>query len=66
MLTNTLNTFCDLDKWLSDNFYFEDGHVLGVKENPLEIYVGYNVKANYKANSERHILSYKIIPHEFI
>jgi len=47
---------------LSDNFYFEDGHVLAIKENPLEIIVGYNVKANYKANSERHILPFKIIP----
>jgi len=35
---------------------------LSIKENPLEIIVGYNVKANYKANSERHILPFKIIP----
>jgi len=62
MLKTTIHTFNDLDKWLSDNFYFEDGHVLAIKENPLEIIVGYNVKANYKANSERHILPFKIIP----
>jgi hypothetical protein len=58
----TVHTFNDLDKWLSDNFYFEDGHLLAIKENPLEIIVGYNVKANYKANSERHILPFRIIP----
>ncbi len=62
MLKTIIHTFNDLDKWLSDNFYYEDGHVLTIKEHPLEIIVGYNVKANYKANSERHILPYKIIP----
>jgi hypothetical protein len=62
MLRTTIHTFNELDKWLSDNFYFEDGHVLTIKENPLQIIVGYNVKANYKANSERHILPFKIIP----
>ncbi|QQS35007.1 MAG: metallophosphoesterase [Ignavibacteriales bacterium] len=35
---------------------------MSVRENPLEIIVGYNVNANYKANSERHILPFKIIP----
>lgn len=62
MLKKTIYTFNDLDEWLSDNFYFEDGHILSIKENPLEIIIGYNVKASYKANSERHILSFKIIP----
>lgn len=57
-----INTFNDLDKWLSDNFFFEDGHILVIKENPLEIIIGYNVKGNYEANSERHIFSFKIIP----
>lgn len=66
MLKTTIHTFKDLDKWLSDNFYFEDGHVLAINENPLEITVGYNVKANYKANSERHILPFKIIPSKII
>ena len=64
MLKTTIHTFNDLDKWVSNNFYFEDGHVLAIKENPLEIIVGYNVKANYKANSERHILPFKIIPNK--
>lgn len=62
MLKTTVNTFNDLDNWLSDNYYFEDGHVLAINENPLEIFVGYNIRANYKANSERHILAFKIIP----
>lgn len=62
MFKTTVHTFNDLDKWLLDNFYFEDGHILSIKENPLEISIGYNVKANYKANSERHILSFKIKP----
>ncbi|MEC5173531.1 metallophosphoesterase [Chryseobacterium nepalense] len=60
MLNTTITSFNELNKWLSDNFYFEDGHILSIKENPLEIVVGYNTKANYKANSERHILSFKI------
>ncbi len=64
MLRATIHTFKDLDKWLSDNFYFEEGHVLTIKENPLEIYVGHNVKINYKANSEKHILPFKIIPYK--
>lgn len=66
MLKTTIHTFNDLDKWLSDNFYFEDGHILAIKENPIEIIVGYNVKANYEANSERHILPFKIIPSKVI
>jgi hypothetical protein len=66
MLKTTIHTFNDLDKWLSGNFYFEDGHILTVKENPLVIIVGYNVKANYKANSERHILPFKLIPSKII
>ncbi|WMJ73751.1 hypothetical protein RCC89_11345 [Cytophagaceae bacterium ABcell3] len=66
MLKKTIHTFKDLDKWLSDNFHFEDGHVLAIKENPFEIIVGYNVKANYRANSERHILPFKIIPSKII
>ena len=66
MLKKTLHTFNELDKWLSDNYYFEDGHVLIIAENPLEIIVGYNIKANYKANSERHILPFKLIPSKII
>jgi hypothetical protein len=62
MLKTIIHSFNDLDKWLSDNFYFEDGHILTIKENPLEIIVGFNVKGTYKANSERHILPFKIIP----
>ncbi len=66
MLNTTIHTFNDLDKWLSDNFDFEDGYVLSIKENPLEIIVGYDVKGNFKANSERHILPFKIIPSKII
>lgn len=66
MLKTTVHKFKDLDKWLSDNFYFEDGHVLAINKNPLEIIVGYDVKSNYQANSERHILSFKIIPSRII
>ena len=66
MLTTTLHTFIELDKWLSDNYYFEDGHILTISENPIEITIGYNVKANYQANSERHILPFKIIPEKII
>lgn len=66
MLKRSIHTFEELDSWLSDNFYFEDGHVLAIQEDPLEITVGYNVKGNFKANSERHILSFKITPSNII
>lgn len=66
MVKQTLHTFEDLDKWLSDNYYFEDGHILTINENPLEIIVGYDVNASYKANSERHILPFKLIPFNII
>ncbi len=32
----------------------------------MEIIVGYNVKATYKANSEKHILPFKLIPSKLI
>lgn len=66
MLKKTVHTFNDLDKWLSDNFYFEDGHVLASNEDSLEITIGYHIKANYRANSERHISPFKIIPSKII
>lgn len=66
MLKTIIQTFNDLDKWLSDNFYFEDGHILAINENPLEIIVGYDIESNYRANSERHILPFKIIPSKII
>ena len=66
MLKATIHTFNELNKWLLDNSFFQDGHILDVKENTLEIILGYEVKANYKANSERHILSFKVIPSKVI
>jgi hypothetical protein len=62
----TLKTYQELDKWLSDNFYFEDGHILSISENPFEIIVGYDVAGNYEANSERQILPFKLIPSKII
>lgn len=64
MLKTTIHTFNEIENWLSTNFYFGDGHVLAIEEHPLKITVGYNVKATYKANSERHILPFKIIPYK--
>jgi hypothetical protein len=58
----TVSTHKDLNEWLSENNNFEDGHVLAINENPLEIIVGYNIVANYKANSKREILSFKLTP----
>ncbi len=66
MLKKIIYTFNDLETWLYENFYFEDGHILAINEDPLEIIVGYNVKVNYNANSERHILPFKIIPSKII
>ncbi len=57
-----VKTYEELDKWLSDNYYFEDGHILSIDRNPLSIRVGYNISGNYRANSEREILVYRITP----
>jgi len=50
----------ELEKWLSDNNFFEDGHVLKVDMSPLRIQVGYNVAGNYEANSERIIKTFTL------
>lgn len=57
-----IESYDDLNKWLEENYYFENGHILSVEQNPLAIVVGYNVKGNYKAHSEWHILAYRIAP----
>lgn len=66
MLKIEVNTYEDLDNWLADNYDFEDGHVLAIKESPLGITVGYNVFGDYKANSERHIRSFKLTPSKIL
>jgi hypothetical protein len=55
-------TFKELDSWLSENFYFEDGYVLQIEEDPLNIIVGYDIKASYEAYSEKQILPFMVIP----
>jgi len=47
---------------LSDNNFFEDGHVLKVEMSPLRIQVGYDVGGNYEANSERIIKTFTLQP----
>src|SRR5688572_13761749 len=66
MEITVVSTFADLDKWLYEHSYFENGHILSVNDWPLEIIVGYNVKGDYKANSERHILPFKLIPSDIL
>jgi len=66
MLKTTVHTHTELANWVADNSHFEDGHIIAIKENPLEILVGYNVTGNYKANSEREIVSFKLTPSKII
>ncbi len=55
-------TITELNKWLEDNYFFEDGHVLKIETSPLRIEVGYNIAGNYEANSERIIQTFTLQP----
>lgn len=62
----TIQTNEDLERWLSDNYFFEDGHVLKIETNPLRIQVGYNIEGNYEANSVRVIRAFTLQPDQII
>ena len=66
MSTLSINTYSDLDEWLSENNYFEDGYILEIEKAPLTITIGYIVSGNYKANEERQILAFKLEPLKII
>lgn len=57
-----IQTFEQLEEWIEENNYFEEGHILQIESNPLAITVGYMVEGNYEVNTERSILTYKITP----
>lgn len=61
-----ITTFSELDQWLEENNYFEDGHILQINLDPLAITVGYNIKGNFQAHSEREILPFKITPNKIM
>lgn len=61
MNKTVISNYNELEQWLTSHDFFESGHILSVRENPLEIIVGYNVKGDFSAFSERHIQSYKLI-----
>jgi len=58
----TIETTTDLTKWLEDNHFFEDGHILKIENNPLKIVVGYNITGSYEAHSERRIQTFTLEP----
>lgn len=58
-----IQTNTELNKWLEDNHFFEDGHILKIETNPLRIVVGYNIEGNYEAHSERKIQTFTLEPH---
>lgn len=62
MKERIIKNFSELDSWLSENYGFQDGCVLSVNQDSLEIVIGRDVKGNYMANSGRHIQTFKIIP----
>jgi hypothetical protein len=57
-----IRTHSELNKWLEENCFFEDGHVLKIESNPLRILIGYNVGGSYEANSERTIQTFMLEP----
>ncbi len=59
-----IHTITELNKWLEDNYFFEDGYVLKIEANPLRIEVGYNIGGNYEANSERTIQTFTLQPNK--
>lgn len=50
----------ELEDWLSDNNFLEDGHVLKIETSPLRIEIGYNIAGNCEANSERAIQTFYV------
>lgn len=61
-----ITTYDKLNQWLEENDYFEDGHILRIEDHPLAITVGYTIKGNYKANTEKHIRSFTIAPNKIL
>ncbi len=57
-----IKTYEDLDRWLNEYSYFEEGHVLKIDMNPLVITIGMLIKGSYEANTEKEILCFKITP----
>jgi hypothetical protein len=57
-----ITTFKQLCEWLYENDYFSHGHVLDIDYDPLSITIGKTIKVNGEAYTEKHILTYKLIP----
>ncbi|MBA3603294.1 MAG: hypothetical protein H0W50_06570 [Parachlamydiaceae bacterium] len=57
-----IKTYEELDRWLEEYNYFEDGHVLKIDMNPLVITIGMLIRGTYEANTEKENLSFKITP----
>lgn len=64
MKSKVFNTYKEVDEWLSEYCFFEDGCILSVGEKPIEIIIGYDIRGNYKANTERHIAAFKLVPNK--
>lgn len=61
-----IKTNDELNEWLADNYYFEEGYLLGINMNPLSIRLGNLIKGNFKAHTPKEILVYKIVPYSVI
>jgi hypothetical protein len=61
-----INTLPELEKWLSENNYFENGYILEIENTPLSITFGYIVSGTYEANTERHVQAFKLEPSKVI
>lgn len=57
-----IKTYEELNNWLEEYNYFEDGHVLKIATNPLVITIGMLISGNFAANTEKEIINFDIIP----
>ena len=57
-----IKTYEELNNWLREYNYFEDGHVLKFHMNPFAINIGILISGNYEAYTEKEILCFKITP----
>lgn len=52
----------ELNDWLKEYNYFEDGHVLKLEKDPFALTIGILTSGNYEAYTNKEILCFKIVP----
>lgn len=57
-----IKTYEELNHWLKQYHYFEDGHMLKIDTNPFAITAGIMIRGTFEANTEKEVLCFKITP----